>query len=157
MSDENTIENRTLVISNFRNLGPFCGGKGKDNNDNKAFLKINRSLEGEALGGLVTIVGINNSGKSNVLDALEKYQTQKFNDEDYTDFTFADKVTPNISMNVAKGAYIETVKKEEKKTGSYSGAWYDVLCVFLLEEESFEVYCKSHYGGLSYEEYAREM
>ena len=157
MSDENTVENRTLVISNFRNLGPFCGGKGKENNDNRAFLKINRSLEIDALGGLVTIVGVNNSGKSNVLDALEKYQTRKFTNDDYTDFTFAEKVKPDIGMNVANGAYGQAVKEKSEKT-IYKGDWSDVLCVFLLEKESYEAYSKLYQIlGLSYEEYAKKM
>lgn len=135
MSDEKSIDNRTLVISNFRNLGPFCGGRGKEYNDDKEFLKINRSLDRDALGGLVILVGVNNSGKSNVLDALDRYQSKRFTDSDYTDFSLAGKVEPYIGMNVANGIY--DIPGLKPKGYTYWGEWQDVLMIFLLEEESY--------------------
>lgn len=158
MSDEYGIENRTLVISNFRNLGPFCGGKGKEFNEDKAFLKINRSLERDALGGLVILVGVNNSGKSNVLDALGKYHSNVFEPSDYTDFTFASDVKPSISMNIANGAY-RLPKTEDSGEHTLIGEWQDVLSLFLLEKENYEFFRTSDekLTSWSYDEYARSV
>ena len=139
MSDENKNENRTLVISNFRNLGPFCSGKGKENNDDREFLKINRSLEPDYLGGLVLLIGVNNCGKTNVLDALEKYKTHNFTESDYTDFTYADRIKPTIGMNIANGAYSEDDLIPKPSNVTYSGPWGETLITFLLENENFEL------------------
>lgn len=138
MSEKNEIiENRTLVISNFRNLGPFCQGPGKENNGDKEFLKINRSLDRESLGGLILLIGVNNSGKSNVLDALEKYKTQSFSDDDYTDFSIAGRVKPKISMNLANGKYIDEMPTKQTR---YYGGWLMTILGFLLEKENYELY-----------------
>lgn len=51
---------RVLEIEKFRNLGL----------DKKEKLIINKSLEKGKMGDLVILIGANNSGKSNVLDAL---------------------------------------------------------------------------------------
>ena len=162
MSDENIIENRTLVISNFRNLGPFCPGFGKENNEYKEFLKINRSLERDSLGGLVLLIGVNNSGKSNVLDAAEKYKTHKFSDSDYTDFTFTDKVKPDIGLNLANGKYNlnnEKVVIEEPSNPKnvYFGDWTETLTLFLLEEENYKISISTNcvYSDASYYQYAQ--
>ncbi len=78
-----SAENRKLIIRNFRNLAPFHSGNRKDDVET---LVLNRGLAKEDLGGLVILIGANNCGKSNVLDALEKCGTNQFSDEDYTDF-----------------------------------------------------------------------
>lgn len=159
MSDERSIENRTLEISNFRNLGPFCSGKKKEKNDDREFLKINRSLERDSLGGLVILVGVNNSGKSNVLEALERFQSQKFLDSDYTDFTLAGKIKPCIDMNLANGTYNVIVKKSKTKSYTYSGEWAAVVMIFLLEEESYKAALRSKiiFSDISYDRYAQDM
>ena len=45
-------------------------------------MKINRSLDIDVLGGIIQLIGVNNSGKSNVLDAFECYETKEFKDSD---------------------------------------------------------------------------
>ena len=130
MSENKESNFRTLVIKNFRNLGPFCSGTKDDSNDDKEFLKINRSLNRDEMGGLVTVIGVNNSGKSNVLDAVEKYYTRRFDEDDYTDFTYADKVEPSLSMNIANGEYGHKIdSKMEKK----------IAKVVVIDGESREV------------------
>ena len=75
---------RSLVISDFRNLGVSALRK---NRNDRTFLKINRSLRKDELGGLVIILGGNNCGKTNVLDAITKCTKQEFDDsKDKTDF-----------------------------------------------------------------------
>lgn len=60
------MKTRGFVIRNFRNIGVCEGDKSQE-----AFLRL--SSADENIGGLVIILGENNSGKSNVLDALAKF------------------------------------------------------------------------------------
>ncbi len=133
---------RKLVIKNFRNLAPFCTGTEKDSNKDKEFLTINRSLEREELGGIVTLIGVNNSGKTNVLDALVSFGYQEYNEDDYTDFLYTDKIKPNVSMNVANGKYGNAFETSKDKFifDWLQGSFKDVLYRILMEEESFELY-----------------
>lgn len=55
-----------FVIRNFRNIGVCEGNKSQE-----AFLRLSET-EGE-FGGLMILLGKNNSGKSNLLEALEKF------------------------------------------------------------------------------------
>ncbi|MBE6528171.1 MAG: hypothetical protein E7Z64_03255 [Thermoplasmata archaeon] len=134
MSENYSDENRTLVIRNFRNLGPFCTGEGKENNEDKEFLKINRSLELEDMGGLILLIGVNNSGKTNVLDALEHLLSNSYTEDDYTDFTFT-RIEPKISMNIANGEYDDEITSPYI---FYVGPWNEVILSLLLEKESFD-------------------
>ena len=60
------MEIRGFVIRNFRNIG-ICEG----NKSQEAFLRLSE-IKGE-LGGLTILIGESNSGKSNLLKALEKF------------------------------------------------------------------------------------
>ncbi len=60
------METRGFVIRNFRNIG-LCEGK----KSQEAFLRLAET--GEKFGGLVILLGKSNSGKSNLLRALEKF------------------------------------------------------------------------------------
>lgn len=93
-------ENRTLNISNYRNLGVYANEKSPDD---RAFLKVNRSLKRDELGGLVILLGLNNSGKSNVLDALEAASNGKITESDVPDFLFR-SVQPKLQFNIANGS-----------------------------------------------------
>jgi len=130
-------DHRTLVIKNFRNFAPFCAGTKDDTDDLKEFLELNRGLSRDEIGGLVTLISGNNCGKSNLLDALERYNTQAFKKEDYTDFVFAE-VKPSVGMNVANGAYGNL----RKSVGSivYEGGPVKVLLALALEKESYDYY-----------------
>ena len=80
---------RALYLSKFRNIGL--------NNDER--IVLNNSLEKGKMGGLVILVGANNSGKSNVLDALRCYDKKKINERDLTNLSFdQDKRSPSISL-----------------------------------------------------------
>lgn len=93
---------RYFNISNFRNLGVYANTD-KDSED-RTFLKLNRGLSRDEIGGLVLLLGLNNSGKSNVLAALEKWHSGAINDDDIPDF-LVQKRRPVLNMNVAKGQY----------------------------------------------------
>ena len=60
------MKTRGFVIRNFRNIGICEGDKSQE-----AFLRLSNTDEN--IGGLVIILGENNSGKSNLLDALAKF------------------------------------------------------------------------------------
>ena len=135
---KNARDHRTLVIKNYRNFAPFCAGTKDDSEDLKEFLTLNRGLTREEIGGLVILISGNNCGKSNLLDALDKYNTQMFTDDDYTDFTFTNKVKPSIGMNVANGAYGNF--RKPRKVIQYEGSPMTVLLALSLEVDSYEFY-----------------
>ncbi len=134
---------RRLVIKNYRNLAPFCAGTEEDDNKDKEFLTLNRSLNREELGCIVTLIGVNNSGKSNVLDALEAYGKGSTSRDDCTDFLYSDPIEPSITMNIANGRYgdaIRTKRKEEKiENNVITGPFHKVLFCIMMEEESYKL------------------
>lgn len=106
MSDDRQ-ETRVLEISDFRNLG-ITGLRGRER-----FL-LNRSLSGSRLGGLVLLVGSNNSGKSNVLDAVARSADGRFSESDVNDFT-SDRTAPSIRMMVASGRFDVEIDASEQR------------------------------------------
>lgn len=85
---------RRLEISAFRNIG-FKDGKPK-----KEGIILNHTLEKGNLGDLVILVGANNSGKSNVLDAIIAYKKKKIEKRDFTDFLMNDECrNPSIGLS----------------------------------------------------------
>lgn len=113
-------DNRTLNISNYRNLGAFATELSPED---RTFLKINRSLERDELGGLVILLGLNNCGKSNVLDAVEAAYNGRISDSDVPDFLFV-KVEPKLEFNIANNrlsmrtktfgdAIVDSIRSEE--------------------------------------------
>lgn len=85
---------RRLEISAFRNIG-FKDGKPK-----KEGIILNHTLEKGNLGDLVILVGANNSGKSNVLDAIIAYKKKKIEKRDFTDLFMNDECrNPSIGLS----------------------------------------------------------
>ena len=72
---------RCLYLRKFRNIGL--------NEDERIIL--NNSLEKGKMGNLVIVVGPNNSGKSNVLDALTDLGQGKIFNRDVTTLSFESK------------------------------------------------------------------
>ena len=79
---------RRLEITGFRNIG----ARGM------TFLTVNRSLSRDKLGGLVVLIGQNNSGKSNVLDAVKKSVTGDFADVDRCDLPGSAEMTVRMAV-----------------------------------------------------------
>lgn len=85
---------RFLKLSKYRNFGM----------DKDDMLYLNQELSKEKIGDLVILIGPNNSGKSNVLDALN-FSNGKLTDRDKTTLSFetAD-LSPKVVFGVADGA-----------------------------------------------------
>ena len=81
---------RALYIKNYRNIG---FGKSER-------IVLNHSLEKGKMGDLVVVIGTNNSGKSNVLDALCAFGKQAFVEGDVTTLSYDDTYrTPMLSLS----------------------------------------------------------
>ena len=80
---------RALYITNYRNIG---FGKGER-------IVLNHSLEKGKMGDLVVVIGANNSGKSNVLDAICAFGQRKFEARDCTTLSFDEQYQhPQLSL-----------------------------------------------------------
>ena len=86
--------NRYLKIEKFRNIGI----------DNEEKLLINSSLKKGEQGNLIILVGENNSGKSNVLDALMCFKNRNMQSRDKTNLEFDEKYSkPKLTMVTQEG------------------------------------------------------
>ena len=85
------MSRRFFKLTNYRNIGL------NGNTDNKII--INNSLEKGKLGGIIELIGANNSGKSNVLDSIIEYGQNALSDRDITTLSFndADRI-PQVSL-----------------------------------------------------------
>ena len=139
-TDNRTDETRSLVISDFRNLGVSALRRSRDE---RTVLKINRSLRKDELGGLVIILGGNNCGKTNVLDAVVRYPKQEFDPEkDRTDFIQNAK-DPTLEMDVAGGKYGKIMPPKialRTVRCKVEGKVPDVLLYILRQRESFNLF-----------------
>ncbi len=91
---------RALFIEKYRNLGI----------EEPQRLVLNYSLKKGEMGNLVIVIGPNNSGKSNVLDALSTFYNKNFFSHDITDLTFKKeeriiKLTLKYKGNSPKDCY----------------------------------------------------
>ena len=98
-------ESRVFGIKAFRNIG--FDDQGTPTNEK---LYLNYSLNKEYLGDLVILIGPNNSGKSNVLDALECFAKYNITDRDKSDnFMNSDQQQPSLSLlNFADGKVVQS-------------------------------------------------
>ena len=85
---------RSLRIEAFRNIG-F-----KEEKPWRERLVLNGSLKKGELGNLLIVIGANNSGKSNVLDALRVLGNEHISERDVTDLRFetAECKQPKVSL-----------------------------------------------------------
>lgn len=82
---------RRLRFSKFRNLG-F---------DEPTSIILNRSLERNKIGDLIVVIGQNNAGKSNVIDAVEKIQLKRLDKRDQTTLVFSSSARPHLYFEVS--------------------------------------------------------
>lgn len=85
---------RILRLKDFRN---FIGESGD------VVLELNKSVAKENCGDLVILIGPNNSGKSNVLKALQKVGSKNaLTSDDVCDFD-ENKISPSVSLEISGG------------------------------------------------------
>lgn len=106
---ENRVE-RYFEIKNFRNIGLSKPQK----------LVLNTSLNKNQLGNVVYLVGPNNSGKSNVLDALELFSTNQISKKDIPDFDDKDPI-PELSFVTYENEITIKQTKTLKLQNKFSG------------------------------------
>lgn len=88
---------RKIRIRNFRNFGR----EGVD-------MTLNRSIDCDRLGGVVFVVGPNNCGKTNVLDAICKLPDPTFGPDDIPDYPLdGDPGEPEVRLIVMDGKEID--------------------------------------------------
>ncbi len=101
---------RYFEIKNFRNLGIREPQR----------LVINNTLEEIDLGNVIYLVGPNNSGKSNVLDAIEKFSVNQISKTDIPDFEDSDP-QPEIKFvsHNGKATYyqLKTLQSQNNTSG----------------------------------------
>lgn len=86
---------RTLVIEKYRNIGI----------EEEQSLLINSSLKNGEYGNLIILIGENNSGKSNVLDALTRFKNKKIESRDITNLEFDEQYCkPVLSLVTTDGS-----------------------------------------------------
>ena len=142
---------RALYITNYRNIG---FGKSER-------IVLNHSLEKGKMGDLVVVIGANNSGKSNVLDAICAFGQKKFEARDSTTLSFDEQYQhPQLSLVCKKDTqeytYRITQGDEQKpyvkypanaETTSTDSKSIDRLAVINDICNLRDIYCSKGLGG----------
>lgn len=102
--------NRYLRIEKFRNIGI----------DKEEKLMINSSLKKGEQGNLIILVGENNSGKSNVLDALMRFKSKSIQERDITNLEFDEKYRKPVLTMVTQDGNKEFSCSLEYGNSSYT-------------------------------------
>lgn len=120
---------RSLRIEAFRNIG-F-----KEEKPWRERLVLNGSLKKGELGNLLIVIGANNSGKSNVLDALRVLGNEHISERDVTDLLFdtAECKQPKVSLFARDGS-----DKEDKYAYIREFGKDDAVVVPNGEEKEYE-------------------
>lgn len=101
------MNRRFLKIKNFKNIGI----------DEYQCLNLNNTLDPYKMGELIIIIGENNVGKSNILEAIERINSNNL-EKDIPDFIGFDKSLPEISLVCVENEYIN--KDTGKREGNYN-------------------------------------
>lgn len=134
---------RLLEVSKFRNLG-F---------EKPDTLILNNSIKKGEIGGLVTLIGQNNAGKSNVLTALAEIGSDfKITDKDVTYLSFDPKDrVPKISLIYRDGEHYIEISREYGKDVSVQYNLPDIkepsLTTIRKEIREFEKELPENYGA----------
>lgn len=118
---------RALRIESYRNIG-F-----KDEKPQRERLVINNSLKKGELGDLIILIGANNAGKSNVLDALETFGNRQIQERDITDLYMDEECRKPALTLFARN----TAKEDEF---AYKKEWKQNDTVVYPDDENVEVF-----------------
>ena len=101
------MNRRFLKIKNFKNISI----------DKYQYLDLNNTLDPYKMGELIIVVGENNVGKSNVLEAIERINSNNL-EKDIPDFIGYDKSLPEISLVCVENEYKN--EATHKREGNYN-------------------------------------
>lgn len=101
------MNRRFLKIKNFKNIGI----------DKYQYLDLNNTLDPYKMGELVIIIGENNVGKSNILEIIERINSNNL-EKDIPDFIGFDKSLPEISLVCVENEYKNN--DTGKREGNYN-------------------------------------
>lgn len=99
------MKTRILEISNFKNIGISTEDENFNESKNIVPLRLNASATNEPFGGLVILIGENNTGKSNVSKALAKFafrESETFSSSDYPTFDGCESYEPQLNLKVVE-------------------------------------------------------
>ena len=105
---------RNFLINSFRNIG-FYEEKPKDEK-----LILNYSMEKQYTGDLVILIGPNNSGKSNILDALVCFYNENITEDDKNDtLTQPQLQKPQLTLKIENGSDNYQITLDDSNSYSY--------------------------------------
>ncbi|WP_394977226.1 hypothetical protein [uncultured Helicobacter sp.] len=148
-------QQRVLVIKNFKNIGVSKMDSNYSLSDRVEELILNTSYIGDSHGGLVTIIGENNTGKSNVSKSIEKFafkDKMPFNENDFPNFSQYDTCEPSLSF--IQKDYIQAANNDkETKYVSHTLATIqqkgeETNCEFCNDVEALKIAIKSYTRSL---------
>lgn len=82
-NDSKVTQERVLICKNFKNIGVSKLNESYELKDKPEDFLLNTNYKGDKPGGLVIVIGENNTGKSNIKQALQKfmYEFESYNDK----------------------------------------------------------------------------
>ncbi|WP_285818803.1 hypothetical protein [Helicobacter bilis] len=92
-------QQRVLVIKNFKNIGVSKMDTDYNLSDKLEELVLNTSYTGDHHGGLITIIGENNIGKTGKISALAKFMfwyIKAFTENDFPNFSNYEACEPSL-------------------------------------------------------------
>ncbi len=109
-AEERNSHCRKIRIRNFRNFGTV-----------DTEMTLNRSIDKDRLGGVIFVVGPNNCGKSNILDAICHIGNPVFEDGDYPSFPLEEnRRGPEVRLSIYDNGEVDPDWESIKEI---SGGW----------------------------------
>lgn len=136
-------QQRVLIVKNFKNIGVSKMDSDYNLSDKLEELVLNTSYKGDHHGGLVTIIGENNTGKSNVNRALAKFMfknAEAFNENDTPNFSNYESCEPDLSFVLRD--YTQAAATTAAANNGGGGAKYISCTLAAIQQEGGKIQYK---------------